>query len=158
MFGTYFKASLKALPVLLLFPIAVYVLYIITIDPNYVQMYTIAEGTFGELRLTWYANGPNFMLTSMIIAIITNLFFLMIIPSAIGGADPRSKKVEFYVGFFVNIFCTLLLPIIYFFVFGLDGATFGILIGLHTGSFLLPFILGARFVSPAYVRAFWFVS
>jgi hypothetical protein len=39
-----------------------------------------------------------------------------------------------------------------------DGATFAILIALDALAFLIPFILGALFVSPAYRRAFWFAQ
>jgi hypothetical protein len=156
MFGTYFKSSIKALPWLILVPVVSYVLYVFIFDPYYVQIYTIGvKESAGE---SWYDAGPAFMLRSMIVAIIANFFFLMIIPPGIGGVDSESKKKEFYTGFFINIVLALVLPIISFIEFGLDGATFGFLIGLHVLYFLASFTAGALFVAPAYARAFWFTD
>jgi hypothetical protein len=156
MFGTYFKSSIKALPWLILVPVISYILYVFIFDPYYVQIYTIGvKESVGE---SWYDAGPAFMLRSMIIAIIANFFFLMIIPSGLGGVDSDAKKKEFYTGFFINLILALGLPIVSFIEFGLDGATFGFLIGFHALYFLASFTAGALFVAPAYAGAFWFTD
>lgn len=153
MFGVYFKSSIKALPVLVLLPLAVFVLYLLVIDPYYVQYYTVSDSEW-----IWSASGRGNMIFSMIAAVVANLLFLMIIPSAIGGADSGKKRGQFYLGFFFNLFFTLLLPCVYFSLYMYDVGTFAILTGLHAVSFLAAFIAGSFLVAPAYSKAFWFVN
>jgi hypothetical protein len=82
----------------------------------------------------------------------------MIIPALFGGTASSTKKVQFYFGFFVNLFIALGLTIAYKYIFTMDGAFFGLTLALHIMGFMLPFIIGALFVAPAYARAFWFVD
>jgi hypothetical protein len=156
MFGVYLKSSIKALPVLVLLPLAVFVLYLLVIDPYYVQYYTVSNNEL--LDVVWQTSGRELMIFSMIAAVIANLLFLMIIPSAIGGTDSGKKRGQFYLGFFCNLFFTLLLPCVYFSLYMYDAGTFAILTGLHAASFLAAFIAGSFLVAPAYSKAFWFVN
>jgi hypothetical protein len=151
MFGTFFKASWKAVPWILILPLAVYAFYLWVIWP-YVEMTGIYQD-YGTVVFT-----SKFFLISIVASIIVNLLFVMIIPAAIGGVNIGAKKVQFYIGFLVNLFLTFLFPIIYGTLFAIDVRTDSIIVALHAASFLLPFILGALFVAPAYARAFWFVN
>jgi hypothetical protein len=93
---------------------------------------------------------------STIIAIIVNFVFLLVIPCALGGFDSGKKRFEFYLGFFMNLAGLITLPLVYYLFYELDTTTFVILIALHTISFPATYIIGSRFVSPAYKKAFWF--
>ncbi|MDR2194424.1 MAG: hypothetical protein LBP19_08170 [Treponema sp.] len=156
MFGTYVKDSLKALPWLILLPIGAFILYIITIDPkNFNALFiVIGEKSFGVY--IWEENGRDCMILSVIIAIIIHALCVIIIPAALGGANAASKKMQFYMGFFITLLFMVILPIVYTIGFGLDAAAFGVLIALHAVAFPVSFITGALFVTPAYARAFWF--
>jgi len=156
MFGTFFKASLKALPILILFPILALVIFAWGVD-NYLA----SEGTVYVGNTSWdkydgEGEGLLWMIRSMIIAIISNFIFLMIIPPLFGGIKASTKQKQFYVGFFVNLIFMLLIPIFLHSQYVFNGLLLGIEVVLHTLSFLFPFILGARFVAPAYRRGFWF--
>ncbi|GMO69847.1 MAG: hypothetical protein Ta2A_18240 [Treponemataceae bacterium] len=150
MFGTYFKASLKALPWLLILPILVWAVYEFFVWP-----YIEENGIFNE---EFVVTGAKLIIASVVIGFIVNFVLVMIIPAAVGGTNSGAKKAQFYVGFFANLLLTLLLPFIYINVFWVDGITAGVLIALHAFTFLVPFILSALFVAPAYARAFWFVN
>jgi len=154
MFGTYFKTSLWALPWLLI-PVACYVFFVIGIDPYYIQDNTYAEHVVGY---NWGEYAEQSARVSLIVSLVVHVLLLLIVPSAIGGADPRVKRIEFYIGFFINIGLSFCLPLYFFWTFGLDGTTFGIMIGLQTLMSLVTFIVGSRFVAPAYRRAFWFAG
>ena len=155
MFGTYFSSSLKALPVLILLPAISFILYALGVDT-----YLSDEGLIIINNVAWYkgsgGEGIFWMGAITIVAILVNFVFLMIIPAALGGLDPGKKLGQFYVGFFFNLAIMLLIPIILHIIYVFNGLTLGILIGLCLMSFLVPFIIGSRFVAPAYVRAFWF--
>jgi hypothetical protein len=152
MFGTYLKSSLGVLPWLLM-PVACYCLFIMGINPYYIQDYTIAENVVG---FTWGPFAAESIGYSLIISIITHITFLLLIPTLIGGADALSKRFEFYIGFFINLAFTMSLPLYFTQTFGLDGTTFVILLVLHAFMFVITFIIASRFVSPVYRRAFWF--
>jgi hypothetical protein len=139
MFWVYVKDSIKALPWIILLPLASYVLYM-----------------FGEGDGWWFLGVDSGMLISMIAGIVSNLLFAMVIPAAGGGPNPDIKKSQFYLGFFVNLGLTLILPIVYYFVFFLDPATAAILVGLHVVFFVGPYLLAALFVTSAYKWDFWF--
>jgi hypothetical protein len=89
-------------------------------------------------------------------AILMNFLFLLIVPCAFGGFDPGIKRGQFYLGFFLQLAALVALPLTYFLVYELDNTTLVILLGLHAVSFAGTYIIGSRFVSPAYRRAFWF--
>jgi hypothetical protein len=152
MFGDYFKSSLGVLPWLLL-PVVCYIFFIVGIDPYYIQYNTIAERILG---LHWGAFAAESVLVSLIVALAVNVILLLIIPCAIGGANPRAKHFQFLLGFFINIAASLALPLYFKQTYGLDVQTFVILIILHIVMFLVTFIIGSRFVSGVYRRAFWF--
>jgi hypothetical protein len=152
MFGTYLKSSLWVLPWLLI-PVACYCLFIMGIDPYFIQDYTIAENV---VDFHWGQFAVESVKYSLIISITTHIIFLLLVPALIGGADPHNKRFEFYIGFFINIALTMSLPIYFKQTFGLDGATFGILLVLHTFMFVVTFIIASRFVATVYRRAFWF--
>jgi hypothetical protein len=155
MFGTYFKSSLKALPALVLSPILAFVLFAFAVDG-----YLSEEGYIIADNILWFkeygGEGLSWMIAAMIIAIIVNFMLLMIIPAAIGGIDSGAKQKQFYLGFFINLAIMLLIPIFAHTYYAFNGLTLGILIGLCVLYFLIPFLVGARLVAPAYVRAFWF--
>lgn len=89
-------------------------------------------------------------------AILSNLLFLLILPCALGGFNPGIKRAQFYLGFFIQLSALVMTPVVYFLVYGLDHTTFIILLALHALSFMGTYIIGSRFVSPAYRKAFWF--
>ena len=152
MFGTYLKSSLCVLPWLLI-PVACYCLFIMGIDPYYIQDYTIAERVIGY---HWGQFAVESVRYSLIISIIAHIVFLLLVPALIGGADPHSKRFEFYLGFFINIALAMFLPLYFKLTFGLDGTTFGILLVMHVFMFVITFIAASRFVAAVYRRAFWF--
>jgi hypothetical protein len=159
MFFSYFKSSLRALPFIVLLPILMCVVYIYIINPQFVQLYTTSDDwSYGEWVAEDSGVDKEYIISSMIIAGISNFILVMILPCAIGGTNPKIKRGLFYTGFFLMLACSLIFPIIYTQRFLLDGMTNFILILLHIGGFLLPFILGSLFVSRAYARAFWFCN
>jgi len=147
MFWTYFKSSIKALPWIILLPVAAFVLYIL------LNNYSIEEDIFSSFDDTpvWF-----FVFINMLVAIVLNFLFLMIIPSAVGGINPSKKKGLFYLGFFVILCLSIIAPIIPTVYYGLETDLTIMLIGLHLLAFLVPYICGALFVAPAYARVFWF--
>ena len=157
MFGTFFKASLKALPVLILFPILAFVIFSFGVDEyltNEGIVYVIGDPAWN--KYDGNGEGLSWMIRSMVIAIVTNFVFLMIIPALFGGINAPGKQRQFYFGFFVNLILMLLIPIFLHYQYAFNGPLLGIEVGLHALCFIVPFILGARLVAPAYVRAFWF--
>jgi len=154
MFGTFLKQSLWVLPWFLI-PVACYVFFVIGLDPYYIREYSWAERVTGN---HWGRFAEESARVSLIVSLVIHVLLLLIGPSAIGGADPRIKRIQFYAGFFINIALSLCLPLYYFLNFGLDGATFGIMICLQLVMSLATFIIGSRFVSPAYKKAFWFAG
>jgi hypothetical protein len=154
MFGTYLKSSLWVLPWLLI-PVACYVFFIMGLDPYYIQDYAWAERVVGN---HWGQFAEESARVSLLVALAVHVLLLLIGPSAIGGADPRIKRIQFYIGFFINIALSFCLPLYYFLNFGLDGTTFGVLIGMQTVMNLVTFIVGSRFVAPAFRKAFWFAG
>jgi hypothetical protein len=159
MFGTYFKSSLKALPFIILLPVIVCTLYIFVINPQFVQLYTTSDSSnHGTWVMEDEGVDKEYIVRSMVIAAGLNFLLLMIIPCAIGGTNSGVKKGLFYFGFFLDLALSLIFPIIYSYMFLLDGVTNAVLISLHIAGFLLPFVAGALFVAPAYSKAFWFVS
>jgi len=154
MFGTYLKSSLWVLPWFLI-PVLCYVFFVMGIDPYYIHDYSWAERVVGN---HWGQFAEESARVSLIVSLVIHVLLLLIGPSAIGGADPRIKRIQFYIGFFINIGLSFCLPLYYFLNFGLDGTTFGIMIGLQVIMSLVTFIIGSRFVSPAFKRAFWFAG
>jgi len=154
MFGTYLKSSLWVLAWFLL-PVACYVFFILGIDPYYIQDLTYAEKVVGY---HWGQFAAESARVSLIVALVVNFILLLIVPSIMGGADPRIKRIQFYTGFFINIAVSFCLPLYFYQTFGLDGTTFGIMIVLQVIMSLVTFIIGSRFVSPAFKKAFWFAG
>jgi len=154
MFTTFFKSSIKSLIWLVLIPLVLWVLYILMLH-NEIE----ATKLFGFV--SWEEYGKYLILMSMTIAIVVNLLSLMIVPpitATIKGIDSASKRFEFYFSFFTNLVLSLILPIIFFYLFDMPVLNFLMLLGLHLIAFLVAFILGALFVAPVYARAFWFVD
>ena len=184
MFITFLKSSWKALPFLVLFPVLSYIVFALLVNDHFntgrlyvgneawlpaINSDEVDWGFLGEgldEDLGWDLDGGlnerrndegnTWMMYTMIAAIAVNFILLMILPAAIGGIDPRSKKALFYLGFFINLILMLLIPIFAYTKYLFDPLSLCIMIALYAVSFLLPFILGARRVAPAYVRAFWF--
>ena len=167
MFGTFFKTSLKALPFIVLVPLVTFTLYALVIH-GLIEEYL-------EVNRIWLDFGRFFIMRDMIIAIVVNLIFLIFIPCALGGLSPAAKRLQFYIGFFCNLALSLVFPIIlcYWYTWVQDGisdtgyisyiirvdnATFAIIVALHAIMFIVTFIFGARFVAPAYAKAFWFAD
>jgi len=188
MFGTFFKSSLKTLPVLILFPILAFLIFSFFIYDGFApkNIFQVSNASWnkklnfeGEDGVDFYNDdygedyyedpdpdseyydegnneGLSWMIRIMVIAIITNFVFLMIFPALFGGIKAATKQKQFYFGFFINLILMLLIPILLYYKYGFNGPLLIAEIGLHALSFLVPFILGAKFVAPAYVRAFWF--
>ncbi|GMO52816.1 MAG: hypothetical protein Pg6C_19070 [Treponemataceae bacterium] len=152
MFGTYLRQSAGVLPWLLI-PIACCVLFALGLDPYYVQEYGTAERVVGGL---WGERASQSAYVTLAIALAVNTNLLLVIPCAIGGADGSVKHFQFFLGFFTSIALSFVIPLYFKMAYGLDAGTFGILIALDLFSFLVTFIVGSRFVSAAYRRAFWF--
>ncbi|GMO17286.1 MAG: hypothetical protein Pg6A_03610 [Termitinemataceae bacterium] len=152
MFGTYLKQSLGVLPWLLI-PIACCVLFVLGLDPYYVQEYGFAERVVGNL---WGEFASQSAYVTLAIALAVNINLLLVIPCTIGGADGTAKHFQFFLGFFSSIALSFCIPLYFKMAYGLDTGTFGILIVLDLLSFLVTFIVGSRFVSPTYRKAFWF--
>ncbi|MDR3301551.1 MAG: hypothetical protein LBT01_03360 [Spirochaetaceae bacterium] len=170
MFGIFFKSSWKALPFIALLPLLVCVLYITVIDP-YGGILISGMGSeavsdhqweFQESEKTFFGFNDHLgfqsIKRSMILAMVVNLILLMIIPCAFGGTVSGKKRAQFYLGFFINLAICLGFPIYFNTIFVLDASTLFMLIALHLAGFMLPFILGALFVAPAYKMAFWFIN
>jgi hypothetical protein len=152
MFGTYLKSSLWVLPWLLI-PVACFCLFVMGIDPYYIQDYAWAERVIGN---RWGEFAEESARISLIISVVAHIVFLLLVPALIGGADPHSKRFEFYIGFFINIALAMFVPLYFKLTFGLDGTTFGILLVMHMFMFVVTFIVASRFVAPVYRCAFWF--
>jgi hypothetical protein len=149
MFGDYFKSSLGVLPWLLL-PVVCYIFFIVGIDPYYIQYNTT---TFDGSR---WGSAAESVLVSLIVALAVNVNLLLIVPCAIGGGNANVKHFQFFLGFFTNIAISLGLPLYYKLTYGLDVQTLVILIVMHLVMLPVTFIIGSRFVSGVYKRAFWF--
>jgi hypothetical protein len=149
MFGTYLKQSLWTLPFIVLFPVGSYVL------SRFLFEKYLWSAMVNDLFIDFYLDHGRL---GFIVALVINPLLLLILPALFGGLDPRKKRAQFYTGFFVNLTLMFVIPIFLFFMFQLDGLTITLLIGLHALYFLVPFVLGALFVSPAYRRAFWFAQ
>ena len=147
MFGTYFRYSLKALVLLIILPMVFFVLYIFVLYP-----YVIEENFFSEEDFEWVH-----VVLSMICSVVVNFIFLMIIPAAT-SPDPVVKRMQFYLGFFVNLIIAIALSVFYFIYLGMDTGFLAITLVLHILGFILPFIFGALCVAPGYVNDFWFVN
>jgi len=108
----------------------------------------------------WDDEGVEFfwiMKISMLAAIVLNAVFLLVIPPAFGGMDPAVKRGQFWLGLIVNSIAGTGLSLFYFFMYGLDNLTmWAALFPLHIVAFSVTFIIGSRFVSPAYIKRFWF--
>jgi len=157
-FGTFFKSSLKALPVLILLPIIAFLIFLFVVDGHLSE-----TGVMLPMEMAWLnvhlgggGAGIAWMRTITIVTILANFLLLMIIPAAIGGLDPSAKQKQFYMGFFVNLIIMLLIPIIAHTRFVFNGSLLGVMIGLCALSSLVPFVIGSRLVAPAYIRPFWF--
>jgi hypothetical protein len=170
MFGTFLKSSLKALPFIVLVPLLVSLLYITVIDP-YGGILIGGIGSedtsehqweFEDSEKTFFGFSDHLgfqsIRKSMIFAIVVNFIFLMIIPCAFCGTAAGKKKAQFYLGFFVNLGICIGFPVYFNTIFVLDVGTLFRLIALHLAGFMVPFILGALFVAPAYKNAFWFIN
>jgi hypothetical protein len=71
--------------------------------------------------------------------------------------DANAKHKQFLAGFVANLILGIGLPLFYYFVYGLDNATMWLeLFPLHLVAFPVTFIVGSRFVTLAYKKAFWF--
>lgn len=158
MFGTFFKASLKALPVLVLLPIIAFTVFLFLIDGHFAATGAMLSMESAWLNVNFGGGGAGlaWMRTVMLITMLVNFVLLMIIPSAIGGLDPGAKQKQFYLGFFLNLAIMLLIPIVAHTRFVFNGSLLGALIGLCALSSLVPFVVGSRLVAPAYIRPFWF--
>jgi hypothetical protein len=117
----------------------------------------ISESQFGGEY--WDDEGvENFwILISGIAAFGLNLLFLIIIPAIFGGMDATVRRKQFLTGLITNAIAGIGLAFFYFFVYGLDNLTmWAALFPLHLLAFPVTLIVGSRFVTPAYKRAFWF--
>ncbi|MCL2138401.1 MAG: hypothetical protein FWH41_02595 [Treponema sp.] len=158
MFGTYFKSSIKSLPVIVLFPLLSFLVYLFFVDGYLLTeriIYITIKG-FESGKSGW-GLGCHWMLWNMVFAVVINFLHIMIIPSAIGGINAGTKQAQFYLGFFTNLVLLFIIPIIFYIKYKVDLSLFFIVIALDIIGFLLPFILGSRFVAAAYKKAFWFV-
>jgi hypothetical protein len=157
MFLTYLKRSLIALVWLLLPAAAMLFCHALVNTEASLWWDPISESQFGGNY--WDDEGvENFwILISGIAAFGVNLLFLIIIPSLFGGMDAAVKRKQFLAGLAANVIAGIGFAFFYFFVYGLDNLTmWAALFPLHLLAFPGTLIIGSRFVTPAYKKAFWF--
>jgi hypothetical protein len=156
-FLTYLKRSLGALAWLLLPVAAMLFCHALVSIEAPLWWDPISESQFlGEY---WDAEGVEgfWIMISGIAACSANLLFLIIIPSLFGGMDAVIKRKQFWAGLIADSILGLGLAFFYFFVYGLDNLTmWAALFPLHLVAFPVTLIIGSRFVTPAYKKAFWF--
>jgi len=98
----------------------------------------------------------TWILWSGIIAAAMNLLFLIIIPCSFGGMDKDVKYKQFMSGFVLNLILGAGLPVFYRFAYGLDNVTMWELFFFYIVAFPVTLIVGSRFVTKDYRKAFWF--
>jgi hypothetical protein len=156
-FFIYLKRSLIALSWLLL-PVAVMLFCHALVQVEAPLWWDpISESQFNGRY--WDDEGvENFwILISGIAAFGMNLLFLIIIPSLFGGMDAAVKRKQFLTGLIANAIVGIGFAFFYFFVYGLDNLTmWAALFPLHLLAFPVTLIIGSRFVTPAYIKGFWF--
>jgi hypothetical protein len=157
-FGTFFKSSWRALPVLVLSPLVAFVVFLFVVDGAWGM-----DGRVWAVEMSWFSVdlggggvGRAWMTAIVIVAAGINFVLLMIIPAAAYPLDAGAKKKQSYLGFFVNLSVMLIVPIVAHTRFAFNPLLFGSMIGLCALSFAIPFVAGSRLVAPAYKRAFWF--
>jgi hypothetical protein len=156
-FFTFLKQSLIALVWLLLPALAMLFCHALVNVEAPLWWDPISESQF--FGYYWDDEGIEnlWILISGIAAIGLNLLFLMIIPCAFGGQDSKIKRKQFYAGFITNLIAGIGLAFFYYVCYGLDNLTmWAALFPLHLIAFPVTFIIGSRFVSGAYKKAFWF--
>jgi len=156
-FFTYLKRSWIALALLLLPPFAMLFCHALVNAEAPLWWDPISESQF--FGKYWDDEGvENFwIMISGIAGFGANALLLIIIPSIFGGMDAKIKRNQFRVGLIANGIAGIGLSFFYFFVYGLDNLTmWGALLPLHLIAFPVTLIIGSRFVTPAYKKAFWF--
>jgi len=156
-FLTYIKRSLIALAWLLLPIVAMLFCHALVNAEAPLWWDPISESQF--FGKYWDDEGvENFwIMISGIAAFGANTFFLIIIPSMFGGMDAIVKRKQFKAGLIANFIAGIGFSFFYFFVYGLDNLTmWAALFPLHIIAFPVTLIIGSRFVTPAYKKAFWF--
>ena len=154
-FLTYFKRSLIALLWLLLPIFAMFFCHaLVNVDaPLFLD--PISESQF--LDEYWEDAESRWILTSGITAFILNLLFLIIIPCSFGGMDKNVKHQQFMAGLVANLILGIGFPLFFYFVYGLDNTTmWAELLPMHLIAFPVTLIVGSRFVTRSYSKAFWF--
>ncbi|MDR3357208.1 MAG: hypothetical protein LBO04_08515 [Spirochaetaceae bacterium] len=105
------------------------------------------------------ALGKNLIVVLLLAAIAANLFLLLLIPCSFGGLDPATKRAQFYIGFFINIGLAVVVPLLFFYLskfFYMAPGYFPVMVLLFVVAYVLPFVIGSRFVARAFRKAFWF--
>jgi hypothetical protein len=183
-FGDLLKGSLWTLPWIFLLPLAAIVLEISVFNRDGINFsvvgstneVTVWDEEGWELDESDYADegedmpdeeggthsilalGKNLIVVLLLAAIVVNLFLLLLIPCSFGGLDPATKRVQFYIGFFINIGLAVIVPLLFFRFSGFFYMAPGYLpvMWLLFGvAYFLPFFLGSRFVARAFRKAFW---
>jgi hypothetical protein len=156
-FFTYLKRSLIALAWLLL-PVAAMLFCHALVNVEAPLWWDpISESQFGGEYWDDESVENFWIQTSGIVAFGMNLLFLIVIPSMFGGMDSVVKRKQFLAGLIANTVAGIGLAFFYFFMYGLDNLTmWAALLPLHLLAFPVTLIVGSRFVTPAYIKAFWF--
>jgi hypothetical protein len=156
-FLTYLKRSLVALAWLLL-PLAAMLFCHALVNAEAPLWWDpISESQF--LGSYWDDAGVEsfWIRTSGIAAFAANLLFLILIPALFGGMDAPVKRKQFRSALIAEAVLGIGLAFFYYFVYGLDNLTmWAALFPLHLVAFPATLVIGSRFVTPAYKRAFWF--
>ena len=155
MFFTFVKRSSPAFLWLLLPVLAMFFCHALVNFEAPLFLDPISESQFfGEY---WDTVESIWILISGIAAVVINLLFMIIIPCSIGGMDKNIKQSQFRAGLVANLILGIGFPLFYYFVYGLDNATMWLeLFPLHLVAFPVTLIVGSRFVTKNFRRAFWF--
>ena len=153
MFGVYLRTSIWAIIWLFLIPFVVFfIIYNFFVNPL-LQTFT---GGHGYNLFFRQGIGTICIFISMGLAFIFNFLFLVLIPGTIRPLESKTKRNQFYIGFYSNLILMFAIPVIYMLIFGFNWQAGLVFALLHGFGFLFPFILGANFICPAYANKFWF--
>jgi hypothetical protein len=184
-FGSLLKGSLWTLPWIFLLPLAAIVLEVSVFNRDGINFSVVGstnEATVWDeedwgLDESDYADngedmtdetggiysilvlGRNLIVVLLLAAMGVNLFLLLLIPCSFGGLAPVTKKAQFYIGFFINIGLSVVVPLLFFYLskfFYMAPGYFPVMVFLFAAAYVLPFVLGSRFVARAFRKAFWF--
>jgi len=158
MANIFLISSLRALAFIVLMPVVAFALFMFVVNQHMSIMgyvYSVL-GTWESAALHGNGEGLVWMLVIMIFSILMNFLFVMVLPAIVGGLDSKVKKTQFYIGLITNSVFVILIPAVLSLLYQFNHLLTIVLTGLCAMSFILAFIVSAKFVAPGYRRAFSF--